>query len=675
MQKISTFVTNRLKIVDDLSRKFPITLNHISGTANVADYVTKPCSYKLLSKTEYFEGPAFLCNQSVNPGRDFSVDLPNPMARDSEEIVLDGTQSEIVSKSCVESKSEGTIGPVQIFPIDRFSDLRKVINVTKLVLKFVNALKKRLAKKGRPFIVSGDSNLNRTALSKLIETEQKICYPEIFEYFESGKEYIKNLPSLITQLNLFLDSNGILRVKAKFDSPSLMPILLPKESKLTDLIIRFNHESLGHVGVYQVLKELRKSYWITHYFSAVRKVLKRCIVCKKFNESPIKLNQNAYRDFRVSPNKQPFSSVFLDYIGPFSVKLEGTRTKVWLLIFTCLWTRGINLKICRSADVKDMLRAVQLHIYEFGMFRFCVSDLGTQLQAGANVLSKFLKDEDTISYFEEFGIQQIQFHQYPKGNSSLGSLVEACVKQVKHLLFKSIRNIILDYFDFELMVQKALHLVNKRPVAFKDGLRDLKPDETPDAITPEMLMRGYETCTLNVIPQLHGEDLEDPDFSMEDSTSAVKSRYDNLRTVKSRISESYNSEFLATLMKQAIDKPNRYTQTPHRPLKVGDVVLLVEKNTKRYNYPMGRVVQVVTNSLGETTAAYVVKGVNREKVYRHSSSLILLIPCESVSSNTETQSSSVENSDKESIPYKRKQPSRRAASVCKERLKQSEEDC
>ena len=63
----------------------------------------------------------------------------------------------------------------------------------------------------------------------------------------------------------------------------------------------------------------------------------------------------------------------------------------------------------------------------------------------------------------------------------------------------------------------------------------------------------------------------------------------------------------------------------HDKMKIGDLVLLVEKNTKRYMYPMGRVLQVDYNDLGESTAATTLKGDTGETVYRHASSLILLI--------------------------------------------------
>ena len=38
------------------------------------------------------------------------------------------------------------------------------------------------------------------------------------------------------------------------------------------------------------------------------------------NARPIKINQSPYREFRLDPLNVPFSQIYMDYMGPFSVK-------------------------------------------------------------------------------------------------------------------------------------------------------------------------------------------------------------------------------------------------------------------------------------------------------------------------------------------------------------------
>ena len=221
-------------------------------------------------------------------------------------------------------------------------------------------------------------------------------------------------------------------------------------------------------------------------------------------------------------------------------------------------------------------------------------------------------------------MKTVNFTNYPKGNSKLGSLIETLVKQVKHLIFKSIRNLVLNYPDFELLIDKATSLINKRPTGFKDGLRALPPESVPDPITPEMMLLGYDAPSVTVIPQilLRSTD-EDPS---PDYMENVSDDYDKVRKARERLIDHYHSEFLSTLTHQAVNEKNRFKTTPHQRLNPGDIVLLVEKMQKRYNYPMGRIQSVEYNELDESTAAKVLRGDTREIVFRHATSLILLIP-------------------------------------------------
>ena len=59
-----------------------------------------------------------------------------------------------------------------------------------------------------------------------------------------------------------------------------------------------------------------------------------------------------------------------------------------------------------------------------------------------------------------------------------------------------------------------------------------------------------------------------------------------LRVVK-KLVEIYRDEFLSTLTHQAVDKKYRFEPVLHGNLKLTDIVLLREDNTKRINFSMG----------------------------------------------------------------------------------------
>ena len=233
----------------------------------------------------------------------------------------------------------------------------------------------------------------------------------------------------------------------------------------------------------------------------MKKILGTCLICKRVNARTIKNNTSFYRDFRENPSTIPFRYSFIDHFGPYNIFVEGKKKKVWILIVTCLWSRSINLKIAYDMTVKEFIRCLQLHIFEYGIPERVFSDLGSQLVAGANLVASLLNQASCVQFFEDHNMKPTSFEQYFKGNHNLGSLVESCVKISKRLLNGSIRNRILKLREFDFVVCQAVHLANKRPIAFKESCRAAATDdEVPAPITPELLLKGYDTPSLCIMP-------------------------------------------------------------------------------------------------------------------------------------------------------------------------------
>ena len=268
-------------------------------------------------------------------------------------------------------------------------------------------------------------------------------------------------------------------------------------------------------------------FWIPHIYSVVKRQISNCTSCRRMNARPININQSPYREFRLDPLNVPFRQIYMDYMGPFSVKdQQKLNIKAWILCITCMWSRAINLKLCMDLTTEEFLRSFQLHCNEYGIPTHCVSDLGSQLVAGSNTITSFLNDHESILYLQENNIMSVKFEQYFKGRSQLGSLVESRVKLTKRLLYGSIQNNILNLRDFEFIVCKTTHLVNRRPIAFKEGLRDTTGDEVPQTVTPEMLIHGRSLASINVIPHLQSIPEPDPEWC-----DNIPSKFEKLQKV------------------------------------------------------------------------------------------------------------------------------------------------
>ncbi|XP_068224897.1 uncharacterized protein [Palaemon carinicauda] len=628
LQKKQPFILNRLEYINKLCEDSCMKFSFVSGEDNPADCITRPLSFRQLMKTNYITGPKFITESESNvicSDRTLSFIIPG---------LFESKQVHKVETNCGSACSPPNVGSEHLFPFNRVSSFEKAVRVHAVVLRFCSILKSKFKSKHPAldhFEVEDEGfNFYDEACRQIIIRDQHIHFPDVFDYFHSKQKQLKNLPNIVAQLNLFLDSDGMVRVKSKCRRLKEVqhlnkfnyPLLLSKDSMLVPLIIRELHVKLSHAGCYPLLAELRRNFWITHIYSTVKKVLSNCITCKRLNERVIKLNQSHYPEFRINPENIPYRQIFIDHMGPFKIKNDqGNTVKVWLLCITCLWSRAINLKICMDLTSEEFIRALQLHTYEFGIPSLCLSDLGSQFVAGANQVSSFLSDYETNAYLQEHGIKSFKFEQYYKGCNQLGSLVESCVKLTKRLLFGAMRNNILPLRDFDFIVHKTIHLVNRRPISFKESLRDSSGESIPEIITPEMLIHGRESVSINIIPQLQGPTDADPEFNADQIPSSLL----KLQNVRHNLIKIYNEEFVGNLIYQAVNKKDRYKPVQHKELKVGDIVLLKEPLAKPCNYPMGRIKEIVKNINNEVTAVKVFKGKTGEILKRHSSSIIPLL--------------------------------------------------
>ena len=647
MNKLPVFVVNRLNEINRLSSLHPIQFKFIEGQQNPADYITRCVSYKQIIQTNYLSGPKMDDDSNSNKGIAFTV--PN--------AAVHAKTASGVTASAVTKNTPVT----HLISLDKYSSFKQLCNVHRTCEIASNRFKRALSNRNEE-ACGNNSNPDFTDVKfKIIQTEQKLIYPEIFEYFSADTHKLKDIPDLVSKFNLFVDERGILRVRGKFDRNvrtfgRSFPILLPKDSLLTTLIVRELHETLSHIGLYALLSELRKNFYIPSIFSVVKKILRDCVTCKRLNKKPILLNQSPYREIRMDPPKVPFAAIYADYIGSFTIENCGTKSKAYILCITCMWSRAVSLQVCSDATVEQFLLAYQKHCFLYGIPQIQISDLGSNLVCGSKMVAEFLNDSETLAFFSEHGVKPTKFEHFYKGHSELGSLVEIVVKFVKRLLFGSIRNNVLTFEEFIFSVAKCNHLINRRPIAFKQPLRDIPDDQVPDPITPEMLIYGRSLVSLNVIPQLHTH-LEDPDFTPGD-TNVIRNNFGKLVHINEKLSTIYHEEFLTNLVDQCLDKNDRYKPVVHFKPKVNDVVLIKEQFFKPFNFPMGKITKIFKNESDEVTHLDIKKGKTGEITKRHVSNVIPLLTCDDENQNRDTPTLPEQNS----YPSR---PLRKAAVQCR----------
>ena len=111
---------------------------------------------------------------------------------------------------------------------------------------------------------------------------------------------------------------------ANLESASKHPVILPKASHITSLIICHYHKRTNHQGRGITLNEIRScGYWIVAGSSLVSKHISKCITCRKVRSATQGQKMADLPFDRLEPSP-PFSYSAVDFFGPFYVK-EGRK--------------------------------------------------------------------------------------------------------------------------------------------------------------------------------------------------------------------------------------------------------------------------------------------------------------------------------------------------------------
>ena len=129
------------------------------------------------------------------------------------------------------------------------------------------------------------------------------------------------------------------------DLPSSIkhPVILPRGSHVSSLIIRHFHERVGHQGKGITLNAVRANgYWIIGGISAVNSAIGSCFKCRKFRAPVI---------------EQKMSD------------LENRKElKRYGVLFTCMASRAIRLETATSLETDSFLNALRRFLSHRGPY-------------------------------------------------------------------------------------------------------------------------------------------------------------------------------------------------------------------------------------------------------------------------------------------------------------------
>ena len=190
------------------------------------------------------------------------------------------------------------------------------------------------------------------------------------------------------QLNLKMNQEGIYECQGRILGD--YPVFIPNKSLLAEKLIEEAHLQTIHGGVTLTMARIRDQYWIPTLRQLVKRIIKRCYGCKRFNISHY---QGLIPTSRTKKDL-PFLVIGKDYAEPFICKAKGkTDIKVYLLLFTCSLTRAVHLEILPNQTIQEFIQALKRVIARRGRPKIIYSDNTKKIEKASKWFRRVYNDE------------------------------------------------------------------------------------------------------------------------------------------------------------------------------------------------------------------------------------------------------------------------------------------
>ncbi|UYV67608.1 hypothetical protein LAZ67_5001360 [Cordylochernes scorpioides] len=133
----------------------------------------------------------------------------------------------------------------------------------------------------------------------LYEGKREVTLTQILRSESIGEEDPK-----MKQLHAFQDKEGLWRVKTRRvnrndDELFRLPILIPTNHPVTELIVKSVHEKMYHCGAQTLRSVLREKFWIPKARQLVRHVIHKCPRCRRFETKRVDVPEASLPQHRV----------------------------------------------------------------------------------------------------------------------------------------------------------------------------------------------------------------------------------------------------------------------------------------------------------------------------------------------------------------------------------------
>jgi len=584
------FIQNRVNTI----RKLVPADNwkHCPGEDNPADLPSRGVTpTELVGSTLWRHGPSWLT-------------LPEP--RVEEELAMpDECMNELKAR---QSSTEYTIlaaseshGISQVMQCNNFSTLQRLFRVTAYVMRFCRVLKMRSQSEDGCMPSSAELTASEITAAELIwikEAQRSLKEDKLFNMWQK-------------QFGLFL-VEGVWQCKGRIGNADLpcttrYPVLLPKEHYLATLIVQDAHNRVMHNGVKETLTEIRSKYWVIRGRQFVRRVLHKCVVCRKYEGRSYSLPPPPQLpEFRVK-EMPPFTYTGVDFAGPLYIETQGLckKGKVWICLFTCCVVRAVHLEIVPDLTASSFLKCFKRFTARRGIPSKVVSDNGKTFKAAARYVRSLFDHPKLQCYTSNAGIEwSFNLEKAPWW----GGIFERMIKSVKRCLRKTIGRARVTYDELITAITEVEGILNSRPLSY------VSTEDFEEPLTPSHLLIGHRALSLPN-PTLTGRGTTD---DLDESQESLSRRAKHLCKVMEHFWKRWRTEYLLQLRESHRYSKGTTSGQNYVP-RQGELVLLHDERNLRGFWKLAKIEELLKGSDGRVRGAMI-------RVPSRSSSTILRRP-------------------------------------------------
>ncbi|CAG7837087.1 unnamed protein product [Allacma fusca] len=344
-----------------------------------------------------------------------------------------------------------------------------------------------------------------------------------------------------------------------------LPILLPPQHVIVKYLIMEVHRENCHAGVQVLMAILRERFWVIRSRKTIRSVISKCVRCRRHEAKgletvPAPLPLDRVRMVSV------YEVTGVDLAGPLFLK--GGQ-KAWIVLYTCAVYRALHLELVTSLSTEVFLQSLRRFISRRGRPRTIYSDNGSNFVGAENDFGRL--DWKKIETYAT--ARRIQWKFNPPTAAWWGGWWDRMVRMVKQLLRRTLGKASLNLEELSTILCDCETVINSRPLTYvSEDMMDLSP------ITPSVFLQDLQESGV-------------PDIDQMDHESLNK-RWQYRQKLREHFRKRFRIEYLGQLVERSGAKPD------FRKVSVGDIVLVGSDNSKRMDWPLAKVMEILPGKDG-----------------------------------------------------------------------------